>query len=231
MLTFDVTNATLKEEFGGSVSIWDGIEDKPMEPISKPECKTFLSLHVKLGEDERVTLSTGERLKNLGGFVTIYPQTENFQEGSKGIGVMSYSEEVPDYSIPAKYYIKVLLPPPQFADLVAAARLGRIPSKITINERGMKLPDEFSKEWDNKSSPHLHVSSISLSIPLAVGETNQEKEGSPQAPFLPPTQLQILHLEHSMRMFGQVMQNINTKLKWLLVLISALGAIALVFKL
>ena len=172
MPTFDVIDATLTEEFGGTVSLWDEIKPVPQDPISNPKRESRLNFRVKLAEDERVMLSSGEHLNKLVGLVTLSPRIEDFEDGHMGIGVMSYSDPVTEESIPACYYIKVLLPQAQFDDMLYAARLGRIPSCIVVKERGMALLDEFSKKWDEKTSPHLHVASISFSIPLAERDTN-----------------------------------------------------------
>lgn len=222
-MIFDVLTAGLTEEFGGRVSLMDQIADKPAEPLSLPMRSRQLSLRVKLAEDERVALSTGERLENLAGFVAIHPQIEDFQAGHMGIGAMWREEGVPEYSLPVTYRIKVLLPPTQFADLVSASRVGRIPSRLTMEVRGLKHPDEFSRAWDVKSSPHLHVASISFVIPLVAGEN--EETGT--AHFLPATQFQISQLLSEAKTLGGLMRSIDGKLKWVLGLIAAVGLIAL----
>lgn len=225
-MIFDVLTAHLTEEFGGRVSLMDQIADKPAEPLLLPMRSRQLSLRVKLAEDERVTLSTGERLENLAGFVAIQPQLEDFQAGQMGIGAMWCEEGVPEYSLPVTYRIKVLLPPTQFADLVSTSKHGRIPSRITMDVRGMKHPDEFSKAWDVKSSPHLHVASLSFVIPLVAGE----HEETATAHFLPATQLQVSQLLSETRTLGRVMERIDGKLKWVMALIAAIGLITLALK-
>ena len=227
MESFNVIGATLVEEFGGSVSFFDGFENEPMKPISELERKTHLNLNVRGAEDTRVKLSTGEQLKDMNGFVSVYPQTKDSQEERKGIGGMAYFKKVSAPPIPARYVIEVCIPLTQFEDLISAARLGRIPSIITINERGMNLLDEFSSEWDNKLFPCLNISSIWFSIPLYIGELNQENEGTILHSTSPPTQLQLFHLEKTVELLHKGMNDVNKKLRWLLVLIASLGVITL----
>jgi hypothetical protein len=234
MLTFEVVDASLIEKFGGTVDIWDAIKDRPEKPIAKPESATRLSFRVRIADGEKVMLTEGERLNKLRGSVTVYPQIGSLDEKSKGIGVMSYFPHEPGDStfpeFPASYTIEVLLPQTQFNNLVSAARIGRIPSSMTIEERGMKLPDEFSKEWDNKSSPKLHVASVSFSIPLSGGDENPESQELAQTRFLPPTQTHIFRLENDVRMLNESLQRIDSKMKWLVGLIGLLSLITLVVK-
>ena len=207
-LTFDVIDATLAEEYGGTVDIWDRIKPVPEDPISKPERKSYLSFRVKLTEGEQVTLSGGQRLDRLAGYVALYPHIGDFEENAKGIGVMSYYDDAED-SVPARYYIKALLPRAQFDDLLTAVRLGRVPSNITVDARGMTLPDEFSQMWDEKASPHLHIASINFSVPL-VEHKNPDNDQS------------------QLRALAELMHSMNTKLKWLAVLVAICAAALLV---
>ena len=235
MLNFTVMGASLTEEFGGTVDFLDEIEPGPKKPVTEPKRKSRLNLQVRIADDQRVSLMEGEGLDKLPGTLAIYPHEGDLQKDRKGIGVMRYSPhkpaDPPAEAIPARYTIRVVLPQSQFDPLIAAACLGRIPSSITLTVRGLQLTNEMNRSWDTKSSPVLYVASISISIPLAtMGETNPEQEESVHEPFPPATPSWIRRLKDGMGLRGPKMQNMNTKLKWLLVLISALGAMALVFK-
>ena len=207
-LSFDVIDATLAEEYGGTLDIWDRIKSAPENPISKPERKSYLRFCVKLTEGSEVTLSDGQSCDELAGYVAIYPHIGDFEENANGIGVMSYCEnaEVPGS---AHYYIHARLPRAQFDDLLNAVKLGRAPSNITVDARGMTLPDEFSQMWDEKAFPQLRIASINFSVPLV--EHKNPDNDQPQLRAL-------VELAHSM----------NTKLKWLAVLVAICAAALLV---
>ena len=207
-LSFDVIDATLAEEYGGTLDIWDRIKSAPENPISKPERKSYLRFCVKLTEGEQVTLSGGQSCDELAGYVALYPYIGDFDENAKGIGVMSYcgNAEVPGS---AYYYIQARLPRAQFDDLLNAVKLGRAPSNITVDARGMTLPDEFSQMWDEKAFPQLRIASINFSVPLV--EHKNPDNDQPQLRAL-------VELAHSM----------NTKLKWLAVLLAICAATLLV---
>jgi hypothetical protein len=209
--SFDVIDATLKETYGGHVSIWDRIEDKPMEPLKAPEIETLIMLRVKAYDwSSGVTLSTGEHLKDIEGSVEIRPQTEElrFQEGGMGIGLMTYLSES------SRYFILVRIPQAQFYDLVAAARVGRVPSRVEIEDRSRM--DIDGKIWDIESERNIHVSLIEFSIPLA------------------PMQSQMFQFLHDFvndsKQWGDLLQGINKKLKWLAVMISVLGVALLLLQ-
>lgn len=222
-MIFSIFDATLVEDFGDTYYYFVDEARKPLEHI---ESKTRLHFRVKPDQDEHISLSSGERLQDIDGRMNIYPQNECLQEGALGIGVMTFmsakSREFPDPSSPARYFIEVKLPPPQFAGLVEAARNGRIPKSISVEARGMTLPDEFSSMWDVNVSPQLHVASISISIPLTVGETIIDGEN-----LLASTQLQVLNLRQEMSLF---VKGINAKLKWLLGMLIFLVVILTIFK-
>ncbi|GAB4513454.1 MAG: hypothetical protein Tsb0026_18150 [Sulfuricaulis sp.] len=198
MLNFTVIEASLTEEFGGTVDFLDEIEPGPKKPVTEPRSKSRLTLRVRIADDQTVWLAEGERLDKLPGTIAIYPHTGDLQKDRKGIGAMSYSPHKPADSaipaIPARYSIRVILPQSQFDPLIAAACFGRIPSRITITVRGLQLADETNQSWDTRSSPVLYVASISFSIPLAIEGANQEKEESVHKSFPSPIQSQIHRL-------------------------------------
>lgn len=72
MLSFNVIEASLSEEFGGTVDIWDKIKDRPEKPISKPESATRLIFRVQVADGEKVTLTEGGLLSKLPGYVNVF---------------------------------------------------------------------------------------------------------------------------------------------------------------
>lgn len=207
MLILSVMDTTLAEEFGGTVSIWDEIKPVPEDPISRPKRNSNLNFRVHLADNQRIMLSDGSYLDKLPGHVTVSPATGDIEKDAMGIGVMSFKKGLAEESIPDFYWIQVALPQSQFETLLASARAGRVPSTITVNERGMTLPDEFSKKWDEKASPSLHISSIGFSVLLAEHKIHDEARLS---------ELSIV---------TQAIQRINIKLKWIIILVAVGAAI------
>ncbi len=220
-MILSIVEATLIEEFGDSYLFdWAGESLKPLKnPLSQP----VLAFKVKLVQDERVNLSTGERLQDIEGHVRICPQVEGLHEGAIGIGNLSYQpEHLGEYPRPAMYFVQVNLPPMQFARLVNTARSGRVPTLIRIKVRGMYVDAILRSIWNVTSAPSLHVASIDLTIPMARGETILN-EGS----LLSSTQLQVSKLREEFSVF---VKDLNGKLKWLLGMTLLFILIMTVFK-
>jgi hypothetical protein len=233
MLNFTVIGASLTEEFGGTDELLDEAESGPKTPVAEPKSRARLDVRVKIADTQRVSLTEGGRLDRLSGTVSIYPHAGNLQRDRKSIGVMSYSppykpEDSIFRKIPARYWIRVILPQSQFDPLIAAACLGRIPSGITITARGIQLTDEMRQSWDTGSSPVLPVASISFSIPLAGGETHQEQEEAVHTPFPPPVETQIHGLGDGRGRHGPKKKYVSTGLMGLLALITGFEVVAFV---
>lgn len=234
MLNFTVMGASLTEEFGGTVDFFlDESESDSRKPVMEPKSKARLDVRVKIADTQRVSLTEGGRLDKLSGTISIYPHAGDIRRDKKNIGVMSYhSSYKPEDSvfrkIPARYWIRVILPQSQFDPLVAAACLGRVPSGITITARGIQLTGELSQSWDTRSSPVLPVASISFSIPLAGEETHQEQAESVDTPFPPPVETQIHGLGDGRDRHGPKKKYVSTGLMGLLALITGFGVVAFV---
>lgn len=234
MLNFTVIGASLTEEFGGTADFFlDESESDSSKPVMEPKSKARLDVRVKIADTQRVSLAEGGRLDKLSGTISIYPHAGDMRRDRKNIGVMSYhSSYKPEDSIfrkiPARYWIRVILPQSQFDPLVAAACLGRVPSGITIAARGIELTDDMHQSWDTGSSPVLPVASISFSIPLATGETHQEQAGSDHAPFPPPARPQIHGLGDGRGRHRPKKKYVSTGLMGLLALITGFGVVAIV---
>lgn len=220
MIFLDVLGASLTEEFGDK----DRTERRQLHIMTASN--TRLWFRVKLSEDERVKLSTGERLRELEGFVHLRSQPSEPQEVQLDIGTMWYVHDVPEQQISASYHIEVSIPDGQLQNLIAAARLGRIPSSIIVTARGMLLPDEFSKVWDVKSSPCLRVLAISATIPLTGAV-----EGEEPSPSLPPTQSQVRRLFDDIAALREVTKDIAVKMTWLIALVGVFGVAGFLLRL
>jgi hypothetical protein len=220
-MIFSIVDATLSEKFGDShIFDWAG---KSPKPLKNPQSETVLAFKVQLSQDQRVSLSTGERLQDIEGHVRICPQVDSLHEDAMGIGSLSYHPaRLGEYPWPAMYFVEVMLPLIQFASLVDTVRNGRVPKLIVITERGMGTNAILRSIWDIASAPALQVASIELTIPLVSGETTLD-EGT----LLASTQLQVSNLREA---FGIFVKDINAKFKWLLGMIFLLVLVVTVFK-
>lgn len=222
---FSIFNASLQEIYGDD-SFYFSKDDGSKPPLENILSTTSLFFDVKPNRDQHISLSSGERLEDITGILIIKPEEGCLPDVALGIGGMSFSKaisrEYPDPSETATYYIEVKVPPLQFIRLVNAVRTGRLPKSIFVKVRGMDLPDEWSKKWNIESAPQLHVVSISFNIPLASGETILEKDS-----LLASTQLQVFNLSQGVSTLVTTMLGINTKLNWMVGLITVLAVVAI----
>jgi len=221
-----IFNASLQESYGDD-SFYFSEDDGSKPQIENILSSTSLFFDVKPNLDQNIRLSSGERLEDITGKLIIEPEEGILPDVALGIGRMSFhkaiSREYPDPSETATYYIVVKVPPLQFISLINFVRTGRLPKSIFVKVRGMVLRDEWSNEWNIESAPQLHVVSISFNIPLASGETIMENDN-----LLASTQLQVFNLRQGVSTLMTTMQSINTKLKWMMGLITVL-AVATIF--
>jgi hypothetical protein len=226
-MLFSILRASLQESYGDD-DFYFSEDDGSKPPLENILSTASLSFKVKLNRNMDISLSSGERLEDIRGHLFVQPEVGCLPDVVPGIGGMSFSKaisgEYTDPSITASYSIEVKVPPVQFIRLVDAARNGRLPESIFVMVRGMELPNIGGERWDIESSPQLHVVSISFNIPLASGETILEKDN-----LLASTQLQVFNLSQGVSTLVTTMQGINTKLKWMMGLITVL-AVVTIFK-
>ncbi len=150
-----------------------------------------------------IILSTEEKFEDLNGYIRVFPETDGSNEDDrKGIGWIVYLPEAP-----ACYEVKVSVPKVQFDELLAAARLGRVPSDISVGVEGMDYVGHGVDDlkWDNKTSPRLIVASIDFTFEV-----------------FPPTRSQLNELSEKLELVGI---EIKTGFKSLLYLV--IGVLAL----
>ena len=161
LIEFKAIGASFSEEYGGSVV--GLIDENPDEPITKPESKTHLSYEISTTDS--LTLATGGKLKELRGLLHLTPDADP-RDGQKSIGGMSYCGERD------QYIISLELPEAQFGNLLEAARLGRIPSRIMIEFRHKFITNN---EWDNKSDRHNWPGVVSIDFYVPLTETRLQQ--------------------------------------------------------
>jgi hypothetical protein len=156
-----------------------------------------LSYDVRLGRGESINLSTCENFADLQGHLRLYPDTDPRRAEGKPTGFIAYVEAQGVVDQPSSYLIQVWLPTVYFDELVSAARHGRIPSKMHIEVEGMEYdwrPDGSGKNWDNKASQHLKVTSFDFTLPLFLPLPTDEVQRSPSEEGMAPTRAQFDHL-------------------------------------
>jgi hypothetical protein len=221
-MIFSIFSASLQESYGDD-DFYFSENDGSRPPLENIMSTASLSFKVKLNRDEDISLSSGERLEDIRGHLFVQPEKDCLPDVAPGIGGMSFSKaESGEYPYPSSYSIEVKVPPVQFIRLVDAVRNGRLPESISVKVRGMDLPNEWCEKWDIESAPQLHVVYINFNIPLASGETILEKDN-----LLASTQLQVFNLRQGVSTLVTTMQGINTKLKWMMGLITVLAVVTI----
>ncbi len=149
-----------------------------------------LSYKVRLAKNEWIELSTGftivdkkssavgldeekarrerEEFRPLEGGLWVSEENDESNEADRnGIGRITYWPADGDLSFVDSYSVEVLVPKVTFNELLAATRVGRIPSHIGIKVEGMDFgsaPDGSMKKWDNKAFPELDVTSVDFTF-------------------------------------------------------------------
>ena len=213
------------------------MDQEASETQKVPRRKTALTYQVILDPGTILHLATGERFRDLDGHLRVEPNDsaspiDSLSTTLNHIGLLQYMEAYPGEpnirpSVPAGYHIQAGIPKAQFDQLVAVARMGRIPPAIRIDVDGMKFPDEFSLEWDNKTTRNLPVTFIGFSIPLAVFESVDAEDKEQVPHFLPPTQSDVRNILQSVLVVSQRLDQVNQKLTWAVAVVVGLGCFML----
>lgn len=191
-----------------------------------------LSFGVRLAQRESIKLASGEKFEDLDGRVTVLPDTEAPGEDQKGFGTLHHFAACDDDfdPFPPSFIVQTVLPKHQFNELLSAAKLGRVPSVISVDIEGMEYdwqPDGSGKKWDNKTSPKLDVKSVRFNVPLA--SLSQDTDAEPRLcdNAMPPTRLQFEQLSQGIDRQGI---EISKALKALLWAIIILGGVVVLLR-
>jgi hypothetical protein len=155
----------------------------------------ILSFRVQLIQGESMKLSSDEKFEDLDGRVTVFPDIGELQENQNAFGTLHYFAAHDDdfHPFPPSFIIQATIPASQFDELLSAAKLGRIPSEISVDIEGMEhdwQPDGSGKKWDNKASPRLPVNSVRFSVPLTPYAEEDGSERRPSENSMPAIRLQ-----------------------------------------
>lgn len=168
-----------------------------------------LRYRVALHYSNHVRLSTGEDLRKLEGKVFLWPSDSPSITEESPFGWLCYIEayEGEFDSLPAYYSVELRLPRQQFDELLSAARLGRVPSYISVNVKGLEIgwePDGSGREWDNKTSPRLTATSAEFVVPMAIpARPEDDFDGSQAEDVLPLTRSDMNRLPEQFERFTQ----------------------------
>ncbi len=182
----------------------------------------YLSFRVRPEEPWRnhVKLATGEKFQELKGHVYLsrrdppsdvkpvpkvnFLGTPSPDETTPVIGQLAYFEGANDdfdhYA--AGYTAELWITPSKFDELLAVARIGKMPVSISIELAGDGItygnsPDGSDKDWDNKAHPYVPIIGASFALVLAahpVANDDDPEEGVPAINDLAPTRAQATEL-------------------------------------
>jgi hypothetical protein len=186
-----------------------------------------LSFRVRLAQGESMNLTSGEMFGELDGQVTVFPETTEAQEQLSGFGTLRYFAAIDDdfHSYPPNFIIQAALHMRQFEQLLSAAKLGRIPSEISVDVEGMEYdwrPDGSGKKWDNKASPRLPVNSVRFSVPLVCISDDDSSERHVSESAMPATRLQMDQLMQRLDSHSKTLRHIF----WAVVVLGGLMILA-----
>ncbi|MCY1447432.1 hypothetical protein D9M71_640530 [compost metagenome] len=130
-----------------------------------------------------------------------------------------------DYPIspyPPRVQINITLPQPKVAELIRAARAGKLPSiiEIVVHEIETWKPDSSPKQWDNKNSPEMHVHGVSISLPLVP----VIEAGEDDLPDWRPLEEMPVNREQMERLISLV-QKLLVAIFWAIVIVGIANAI------
>jgi hypothetical protein len=166
---------------------------------------------------DSIKLATGETFDELQGTVIVKPLTATTATDT-AIGALSYFEAFDsdfDYE-PAGYSATVVV---AFEELVAAARIGRLPDRMALHVVGEHVkygwePDGSGVEWDNKNSPHLRVREALFRLSFVMAENDAEKQSDnrQREAELPASRSQadqlLAHVQSIGKTLGQLARNV-----------------------
>jgi hypothetical protein len=180
---------------------------------------------------ESIQLSTEEKFEDVNSYINVFTETAELKskDDRKCIGHITYVPAFDDRygpdSTPACCDARLFVPKITFDELLATARLGRLPSSIWIEVEGMEYdwqPDGSGKKWDNKAFPELNIISINFSLPLIAQVTNNNIDQHPFDQVLPPTRSQFNDLSEKLdRIAIETRRGLRT-LIWVVLLVGAI---------
>lgn len=234
MVSFEPTGANL------------GVADKYQDQLVLSYRVQLARIYPHRASRESITLSTEEKFEDLDSRISVLAETNELknvddrlhdrhllEDGEKGIGFIQY---VPAFSDDLGLYcrascgVRVFVPKVTFDELLASARLGRLPSHISVEVEGMQYdwqPDGSGKKWDNKAFPELAVTSISFgTVPLVAQAMSSDFDQDLYNQILPPTRSQFNELAEKL---GSLAIAIKTGLRSLLWAVLVIGTLILFF--
>jgi hypothetical protein len=123
-------------------------------------------------------LSTGENIEDINKTVQII--SSQTTEPTEDIGNLLYFErnDKTMYRTPSSIAVSIILPRQKFAELINAARQGKLPSKIEVDVREIEThaSDSSPKRWDNKNIKQMPVRKYAFTMPLITADKISESD-------------------------------------------------------
>jgi hypothetical protein len=199
---------------------------------NEPERKQ-ICFHVRPAAGERIKLTTEDQLSDLKGVVGLYsdagdsPEKRQERKNVEVLGALLFTESGEQW--PAIYTIELTLPEAQFDMLYEAAKVGRIPSDLSVTLKrwgDLKLDWNDTYTWDNKASQGLVLKSAKFTLPLVTPSDVQGEERNPLANALPATRLQIDQLAQRLENNKNEIVKILTRILWAVVVVGGVTVLA-----
>ncbi len=207
----------------------------------------LLLYRAKLMEDwtRPITLSTDEKFKDLDIFIRARAETEDSREylsnfeslvvrnrptennpENKKVGLLCYcSASEARYDSPFRppcCQVEVLVPKFTFDEMLATARLGRLPSSIWVDVKGMDSEIGRGWKWDNRAFANLDIVSIGFGgVPLVAPAAANKSDDLPA-----PTYSQLGELSEKLDRIRDNLAN----LRWAVLAIVVLLLILRIFR-
>jgi hypothetical protein len=207
LLQFEVRTAELVAEIGM------GVRTPPA---------LFFTVRPSSGSDD-VELRTGEKFRDLDGYVRVNSDAEGPREQQVKVGTLHYfakSDSERERGV-AHYVVEAYLPQTEIDDVAAAVRMGHAPSEISVSVLGMTpvgIGVDDGAIWNNHESPTLPLTFVRFTIPLVANLPHET---------MPATRGQFTQLLQSLE---QARAEIRSRLTAILWTVTLLGALVLILK-
>lgn len=161
-----------------------------------------------LAPNRRLELATGEKSADVSFSISLQEDRPESRPPlfAKGLGFLSYfPESNHDYhNFPATIHVQLFFPLEELNDFISSAKMGFLPSEISIRTDGMDYgwePDGSAVKWENsKEANHIPVADACFNLTLAssiipVIDPDGGQWDSPGNNF-PTTRIQVARLHH-----------------------------------
>lgn len=227
-LMFQGLSAYRHEDYGRSSTELQRLFQPDVDiPLDDPDRHTSLRIHVVADKETRVTLATGESLKEMKGSLTLQPSDEPrpIASADKTRKQIGYIQCLEAGDVDAQYDMHALIPRKQFEEIASALRHGQISLTIFADIEGFERSGEFDQTWDNKTKTYLPMVSVRFAIFVANFSPIHSQEREQPIGLLPATKADIASVTEATSKLTNVIQ---VRLNWIAWLVAAVAAFVLI---